>query len=181
MKIHTQLLLALLLGFKRNWHIFLGLVLGVLAGAFLPKEQFPIAYKIFNAIGQTFINTIQMVVIPLVVSAIIIGISSIGDNKQLARFGKKMIFYYAIITVCAVTIGALLGVFMHPGTGAREFINPDIAQELQGVVASMMDGQNAHFLQIFLNLIKFFLYFLLILISIFIMQFIINYRIYFYN
>ena len=40
-----------------------------------------------------------MVVIPLVVSAVIIGIASIGDNKQLGKFGKKMVIYYGIITI----------------------------------------------------------------------------------
>lgn len=153
MKFHMQLMIAILLGIKRNWHIFAGLILGVICGIFLPKDQYPFAYKIFNAIGQAFISTIQMVVIPLVISAIVIGISSIGDNKQLAKFGKKMIFYYAIITVVAVTIGAVLGTVFHPGLGAREFINPDIAQELQGVVSGMMADQHSHFLQIFLNLI----------------------------
>lgn len=153
MGIHMQLLIAILLGIKRNWHIFAGLILGVICGILFPQNQYPFVHKIFVLIGQIFINTIQMVVIPLVISAIVIGISSIGDNKQLAKFGKKMIFYYTIITVAAVTIGALLGVFMRPGVGAREFINPDIAQELQGVVSGMMADQQSHLAQILMGLI----------------------------
>ena len=94
-----------------------------------------------------------MIVIPLVISAIVIGISSVGDNKQLARFGKKMILYYAIITLAAVTIGAVLGIVIRPGEGAKEFINPDIAQELQGVVANMVADNHSNFSQILLNLI----------------------------
>lgn len=153
MGIHMQLLIALLLGIKRNWHIFAGLLLGIVCGIVFPQAQYPIPHKIFAFVGQAFINAIQMVVIPLVISAIVIGISSIGDNKQLAKFGKKMVFYYAIITVAAVAIGALMGIAFHPGVGARSFINPDIASELQGVVASMMSDQQSHFAQIFLNLI----------------------------
>ncbi|MCD8025152.1 MAG: dicarboxylate/amino acid:cation symporter [Candidatus Gastranaerophilales bacterium] len=153
MGFHMQILIALLLGIKRNWHIFLGLILGVICGIIFPKVQYPVAYKVFSFIGQAFINTIQMVVIPLVISAIVIGISSIGDNKQLAKFGKKMIFYYAIITVAAVAIGAFMGLIIQPGVGAREFIDPNVAQELQGVVASMMNDQQSQFAHIFLNLI----------------------------
>lgn len=153
MGIHMQLLIALLLGIKRNWHIFAGLLLGIVCGIVFPQAQYPIPHKIFAFVGQAFINAIQMVVIPLVISAIVIGISSIGDNKQLAKFGKKMVFYYAIITVAAVAIGALVGIAFHPGVGARSFINPDIASELQGVVAGMMSDQQSHFAQIFLNLI----------------------------
>ena len=89
MGFHMQILIALLLGIKRNWHIFLGLILGVICGIVFPQTQYPLAHKIFTFIGQAFINIIQMVVIPLVISAIVIGISSVGDNKQLAKFGKK--------------------------------------------------------------------------------------------
>lgn len=153
MGFHMQILIALLLGIKRNWHIFLGLILGVICGIVFPQTQYPLAHKIFTFIGQAFINIIQMVVIPLVISAIVIGISSVGDNKQLAKFGKKMILFYTIITVAAVFIGALLAVFMRPGEGAKEFINPAIAQELQGLVSTMIADQHSHLAQILLNLI----------------------------
>lgn len=153
MGFHMQILIALLLGIKRNWHIFVGLILGVICGVIFPQSQYPQVHKIFTFIGQAFINIIQMVVIPLVISAIVIGISSVGDNKQLAKFGKKMILFYSIITVAAVTIGALLAVVMRPGEGAKEFINPEIAQELQGLVAAMIQDQHSHIAQIFLDLI----------------------------
>jgi len=153
MGIHMQILIAVLLAFKRNWHIIAGLVLGIICGVVFPQSEYPLAHKIFAFVGQAFISTIQMIVIPLVISAIVIGISSVGDNKQLAKFGKKMILYYAIITLAAVTIGALLGVWIHPGSSAKEFINPQVATELQGVVQNMMTDQQAQLPQIFLNLI----------------------------
>ena len=153
MGFHMQILIALLLGIKRNWHIFLGLILGVICGIVFPQTQYPLAHKIFTFIGQAFINIIQMVVIPLVISAIVIGISSVGDNKKLTKFVKKMILFYTIITVAAVSIGALLAVFMRPGEGAKEFINPAIAQELQGLVSTMIADQHSHLAQILLNLI----------------------------
>lgn len=153
MGFHMQILIALLLGIKRNWHIFVGLILGIVCGIIFPAAQYPLPHKIFTVLGQAFINIIQMVVIPLVISAIVIGISSIGDNKQLARFGKKMIFYYVLITVAAVTIGAVLGTVIQPGAGARDFINPEVAQELQGEVAGMLADQQSRLVQIFLNLI----------------------------
>ena len=102
MKLYMQVLIALGLGFKRNWHIFAGLVLGVLAGIWLHKCPNPVLMSTFTFIGQVFIRLIQMVVIPLVISAIVIGITSIGDSKQLSKLGLRMVFYYAIITVIAV-------------------------------------------------------------------------------
>ena len=148
-----QILIAILLGIKRNWHIFFGLIAGIVVGILLPASHYPLVHKILDIIGQSFINIIQMVVIPLVISAIVIGISSIGDNKQLAKFGKKMIFYYAIITVAAVVIGAVLALVMKPGLGAQSFISPDIASEMQGYVSAAIAEQQSNMAGMFLGLI----------------------------
>lgn len=153
MGIHMQILIAILLGIKRNWHIFFGLIAGVVVGILLPASSYPVVHKILDIIGQSFISIIQMVVIPLVVSAIIIGISSVGDNKQLAKFGRKMIFYYAIITVAAVVIGAVLALTMKPGLGAQSFINPDIANQMQGYVSNAIAEQQSNMTGLLLGLI----------------------------
>ena len=101
MKIPMQIFIALGLAIKRNAHIFLGIILGIVFGLilhrFMPSmmiNQPVIATSIMTVldfIGQVFLRLIQMIVIPLIFSAIIIGISSIGDNKQLSKFGTKMV------------------------------------------------------------------------------------------
>src|SRR5574344_2672032 len=123
MKLHMQVLIALGLGFKRNWHIFFGLLAGIVVGVFLHSHQNPILITALTFIGQLFIRMIQMVVIPLVISAIVIGITSVGDNKQLGKYGTKMILYYGIITIAAVVIGAILSLTVKPGLGAAQYVN----------------------------------------------------------
>ena len=127
MKLHMQILIALGLGIKRNWHIFFGIIAGILVGIFLHEHPSALVSAILTFVGQVFIRLIQMVVIPLVVSAIIIGITSVGDNRQLGKFGKKMILYYGIITVAAVTIGAALALIFKPGIGAAHYIAQNAA------------------------------------------------------
>lgn len=153
MGIHMQILIAILLGIKRNWHIFFGLIAGILVGILFPSTSYPLIHKVLDFIGQGFISIIQMVVIPLVISAIVIGVSNVGDNKQLAKFGKKMIFYYFLITLAAVTIGAILALIFKPGIGAQSFINPDVAQQMQGFVASAIEEQRANMSGMFLDMI----------------------------
>ncbi|MBQ3819147.1 cation:dicarboxylase symporter family transporter, partial [bacterium] len=153
MKLHMQILIALGLGIKRNWHIFFGIILGILLGIFLHGREYPMVSSVLTFIGQVFIRLIQMVVIPLVVSAIIIGITSIGDNKQLGKFGSKMILYYGIITVIAVTIGAVLALVVQPGLGAAHYINQNTAVEVQASVATAMTQQQGNILNIFLGFI----------------------------
>ncbi len=153
MKLHMQILIALGLGIKRNWHIFFGIIAGILVGIFLHSHQNILVSNILVFVGQIFIRLIQMVVIPLVVSAIIIGVTSIGDNKQLSKFGSKMILYYGIITIAAVVIGAVLALVMHPGNGAANYINANAAAEVQATVATAMAEQQGNILNMFLGFI----------------------------
>ena len=153
MKLHMQILIALGLGIKRNWHIFFGIILGILVGIFLHGRDFPVVSTVLTFIGQVFIRLIQMVVIPLVVSAIIIGITSVGDNRQLGKFGTKMVVYYGIITVLAVTIGATLALIFKPGVGAAHYITENAASEVQASVATAMAQQQDNILNIFLGFI----------------------------
>lgn len=153
MKLYMQVLIALGLGLKRNWHIFAGLVLGVIVGIWLHREPNPIIMTTLTFVGQVFIRLIQMVVIPLVISAIVIGITSVGDGKQIGKLGSRMIFYYAIITVIAVSIGAALALIMKPGIGAAHYINSDIAAGIQAQVAATIEAQKGNLLNIILGFI----------------------------
>lgn len=153
MKLHMQILIALGLGIKRNWHIFFGIIAGILVGIFLYSHPNALVANILTFIGQIFIRLIQMVVIPLVVSAIIIGITSVGDNKQLGKFGSKMILYYGILTTVAVTIGSALALLVKPGTGAAHYIASNIASDVQTSVATAMQEQQGNILNLFLSFI----------------------------
>ena len=153
MKLHMQILIALGLGLKRNWHIFFGLVAGIIVGVFLQGQENTFIINFLTFVGQVFIRLIQMVVIPLVVSAIIIGISSVGDNKLLAVFGKKMILYYGILSVVAVVIATILALTIQPGVGAVSYINHDAAADIQEQVAATIEQQRGNMLNLFLSFI----------------------------
>lgn len=153
MGLHMQVIIALLLGLKRNGHIFIGLLLGIIVGWQMPQANFPQLYKVLNFVGEGFINIIQMVVLPLVISAIIIGISNIGDSKQLTKFGSKMLLYYGIITIAAVSIASAVAILLHPGVGAKELVNQSIIQNIQGYVANAIEYQRENLANIFMDII----------------------------
>ncbi len=156
MKLHVQtLFVAIGLGIKRNWHIFLAIIAGIIFGNYLHENPGILTHfvKFLNIIGQAFIRVIQMVVIPLVCSAIVVGISSIGDSKQIGKFGKRMILYYGIITVLAVSIGAFLVLWIKPGIGVQEYISQSSALEIQNQVNSVLHDQRSQLGYLFLSMI----------------------------
>lgn len=154
MKLHWQILVALGLGAKRNWHIFFALIGGVIFGLWFPviDGHTTIIHDILAFTGQVFIRLIQMVVIPLVVSAIIVGIASLGDSKQLSKIGLKMVVYYTIITVIAVVIGASLAMIFHPGQNVQDFINHQQAEQVREQVMTIQH-EKSNLAQLYLNMI----------------------------
>ena len=156
MKLHFQtLFVAVGLGIKRNWHIFLAIILGIWFGQFLHSnpENFKSIIRVLELVGQAFIRIIQMVVIPLVCSAIVVGISSIGDSKQIGKFGKKMLLFYTIISIAAVSIGAALVLLVKPGVGIQELINQSSVAEVQAQVNSYLAFQKGQLGNILLEMI----------------------------
>ncbi len=156
MKLHIQtLFVAIGLGIKRNWHIFLAIIAGICFGNYVHQHDYVNTPFVdcLDVLGQFFIRLIQMIVIPLVCSAIIVGISSVGDSKQIGKFGKKMIFYYTLITVAAVSIGAALVLFFKPGVGIQEYISQASLSNIQNQVSAYLATQKGQLGQLFLNMI----------------------------
>lgn len=153
MKLHSQILVALGLGAKRNWHIFFAILLGIFTGLMLPAEQHPLIHSIFGFVGQAFIRLIQMIVIPLVFSAIIVGIASLGDSKQLGKIGAKMVVYFGLILIFAVSIGGILGSTFAPGDNIKTYIDKGQASVVQEQVSQTIDEHKENLSNMYLNMI----------------------------
>lgn len=74
-----------------------------------------IATQIAEPIGRIFLRLIMMMVIPLVVSALALGVLELGDIGRLGRVGIKTLFYTLILSGCAVGIGIGLVNRWQPG------------------------------------------------------------------
>ena len=55
--------------------------------------------------GKLFLALIRMVIIPLVASSIIMGLTAAGDGADLKRIGLRFIIYVLATTLCAAAIG----------------------------------------------------------------------------
>jgi len=70
--------------------------------------------------GDIFLRMLLMIVIPLVVTSMICGITSLGDIRRLGRVGGWTLLYYLTTTAVAVALGILLLELIKPGVGADD-------------------------------------------------------------
>lgn len=92
--------------------ILAGLALGILAGALLGENA-----SIFKPLGDIFINAIMMLIVPLVFSTLVVGITSMRDPQKMGRIGARTIGLYLLTTAFAISIGLLLSTLLQPGAG----------------------------------------------------------------
>jgi Na+/H+-dicarboxylate symporter len=86
-------------------------------------------------IGTVFIRLLMFIAIPLVVSSLIVGASSLGDLRKVGRIGAKTLFFYLVTIVSAITIGLFLVNYIQPGTRlepeAREKLMAEFQPDMQ--------------------------------------------------
>ncbi len=84
--------------------IFIGMILGILAGlALMGKGDITTAY--IKPFGDIYINLLKFLVVPVVLTSIVSGVVSLGDIKRVGSIGWKTIVYYLGTTAIAIVIG----------------------------------------------------------------------------
>lgn len=85
-------------------------------------------------IGDIFIRLLNMIAIPLVFSSLIVGVTSLGDIKKLARIGGKTISFYIITTAIAISIGLILANIIEPGKKLDKVTQNEMISEFQNQI-----------------------------------------------
>ena len=70
--------------------------------------------------GQIFLRLIFMVVIPLIFSALVLGVAELGDVRRLGRVGLKTVIFTLVLSSLSVLIGITLVNLIRPGAGMQE-------------------------------------------------------------
>ena len=94
------------------WAILIGAIAGIVCGWFFGEAMLSVRW-----IGQLFLDALKMTIIPLIVAAVVSGVASLGDIRNLGRLGGLTVFYYACTTGLAVFIGLIVVNIMQPGVG----------------------------------------------------------------
>lgn len=98
----------------RLWlKILLGMAVGVGIAALLPITDGMKPWLFLP--GDLFIALLQMVIVPLILSSVILGISGAGSLTALKSFGARLVPYFIFTTAIAITIGIAITSFVEPG------------------------------------------------------------------
>ncbi len=94
--------------------------------------------------GELFLRALRMIIIPLILTSIISGISNIGTASNLGRLGLKTMLYYLTTSTLAIIAGLTFVNLIKPGNG----IDPDL---LKG--AEEMDFEKTSFSETLMNIV----------------------------
>ncbi|MBU2869378.1 dicarboxylate/amino acid:cation symporter [Colwellia sp. E2M01] len=117
--------------------IVIGMVTGILFGTFLqwlmpngsdkiiPLYLFDFSIRgffvdgILEIIGQVFMASLRMLVVPLVFVSLVCGVCSLKDTSKLGRIGGKAVGLYLITTSIAISIAMTIALIVAPGEGVN--------------------------------------------------------------
>ncbi|WP_374274255.1 dicarboxylate/amino acid:cation symporter [Brevundimonas sp.] len=137
-----------------HWWMLIGFAVGLLGGLAVnltgSGDAFAVQWVIDNITGpagQIFLRLLFMLVIPLLFSALVMGVAEMGDLSALGRVGWKTLLFTICVSAIAVVIGLVLVNVLRPGDG----VDPVLAQQLlaqgaegaAGIVGNAPEGVSA--------------------------------------
>jgi len=142
-----------MLRLQLHWQILIALVLAVIAGRLSGMDGAILGiklYPIYEFIGVLFMNALKMIIVPLIVSSIITGVSGLGNTHGLGRLGGKTLLFYLTTSLLAIMVGLIFVNLISPGIidgqparevlGLSEVAASEAAQKVQGRSAADLSG-----------------------------------------
>src|SRR5437867_917290 len=105
---HRKMIAALILGAG------LGIIANLVAGGAPWLDAF--VRNVAQPLGQLFIRLLFMLVIPLLFSALVLGVAEL-ELRHLGRLGARMFGYTVLVSGISVVIGVALVNLLGPGRG----------------------------------------------------------------
>ena len=103
--------------------------------------------------GRIFMRLIFMVVIPLIFSALVLGVAELGDLRSLGRVGAKTLLFTLVLSSISVLVGIAIVNLMQPGAGLAESDKQTLLAMLGKSAAEIQQPEKKAGMQIILDLI----------------------------
>ena len=125
-------------GLELQWQMLIGFLVGLIAGLLVYSTQRDAAWVdtfttyVTQPIGQVFLRLLFMLVIPLLFSALVVGISEMGEIKSLKRVGLRTLGYTVIVSAIAVAVSLAVVNLLQPGAGVDRAAASQMLQDSAG-------------------------------------------------
>lgn len=148
-------------GMPLHIKVLIGFALGTLVGLIVHAYgmqgsqvvQTFISY-LAKPFGQIFLNLLFMLVVPLMFSALVLGVAELGDIASLGRLGWRTLLYTAAVTGIAVGIGLLMANLLQPGTHmSPELVQQAMAQYSTKASEIASSGAQLNFIDLLINIV----------------------------
>jgi Na+/H+-dicarboxylate symporter len=98
--------------------VLIGLALGLILGFAARTFSLDWLATLLQTVGSTFVSLLQVVVVPLVLTAIVVSIANLRQVTNAAKLAVQTLVWFAITALIAVTIGITIGLLTNPGANA---------------------------------------------------------------
>ena len=118
--------------------MLIGFLVGLTAGLIVYSTQPDAAWVetvtkyVTGPIGQIFLRLLFMLVIPLLFSALVVGISEMGEVRSLKRVGLKTLLYTVIVSSIAVFVSLVVVNLLQPGAGVDRALADSLLAAQEG-------------------------------------------------
>src|SRR5687767_400689 len=125
-------------GLSLQWKMLIGFVAGLVLGLIAYSTQRDAAWVeavttyVTTPIGQIFLRLLFMLVIPLLFSALVVGIAEMGEVRSLKRVGLRTLFYTVIVSSIAVAVSLVVVNLLQPGAGVDRALAAELLQQSAG-------------------------------------------------
>jgi len=124
-----------------HWKILIGMALGVIVGLGMTNFEWGrgLVQDWIKPFGTIFINSLKLIAIPLILAALIKGVSDLKDISKLSAMGGRTISLYIMTTVVAVSIGLILVDLIKPGKSISETTRTEMVENYSGDTAKYQE------------------------------------------
>ena len=153
--LHTRILIGLAIGaaigLAANAHFSRGLTQGVAAAHDLNANGIDdrldwVADNVADPVGKVFLRLIFMVVVPLVFSALVLGVVGFGDVRRLGRVGVRTLAFTVVFSLTAVAIGVTLVNTLKPGASLssekREALRAEYSKRAEALLQKAREAKS---------------------------------------
>lgn len=136
MKLHTKILLGLLVGAAAGTSLN-----ATLGGTHAVVDA--LNTYVAGPVGQIFLRLLFMVVMPLVFASIALGVTGIGDVRRVGRIGGKTLAFFVGTTALSTSLGLALVYPIRPGSRITDSVRDELVSTYGADAASKLAAPGA--------------------------------------